>query len=46
MLAEGIEITITVKFVFVKKSRIKWMIPLAWGKDVISLKGPACNVDT
>lgn len=35
MLAEGIEIVITVKYVFIRQSRIKWMIPLAWGVPAV-----------
>ncbi|XP_052279115.1 sushi, von Willebrand factor type A, EGF and pentraxin domain-containing protein 1-like isoform X5 [Dreissena polymorpha] len=31
MLAEGIEIAVTVLYVFVTKSRLKWMLPCAWG---------------
>ena len=32
MLAEGIEIAVMVVYVFTTKSRIKWLIPLAWCK--------------
>ena len=32
MLAEGIEIGITVLYVFVTKSRLKWILPAAWGE--------------
>lgn len=31
MLAEGIEIAVTVLYVFSTKSRIKWLLPAAWG---------------
>lgn len=31
MLAEGVEITISVKYVFLTKSRLRWMLPLSWG---------------
>jgi hypothetical protein len=32
MLAYGIEIAISVVYVFVTRSRIKWLLPLAWGR--------------
>ena len=35
MLAEGIEIAVTVLYVFSTKSRIKWILPCAWGINVL-----------
>ncbi|XP_052275197.1 adhesion G-protein coupled receptor D1-like [Dreissena polymorpha] len=35
MLAEGIEIGITVPYVFVTKSRLKWILPAAWALPAV-----------
>ncbi|XP_052275320.1 sushi, von Willebrand factor type A, EGF and pentraxin domain-containing protein 1-like [Dreissena polymorpha] len=35
MLAEGIEIGITVLYVFVTKSRLKWILPAAWALPAV-----------
>ncbi|XP_060579946.1 cadherin EGF LAG seven-pass G-type receptor 1-like isoform X3 [Ruditapes philippinarum] len=35
MLAYGIEIAISVVYVFVTRSRIKWLLPLAWGIPLV-----------
>ena len=36
MLAESIEIGVTVLYVFPGQSRLKWELPLAWGNTEIS----------
>ncbi|KAL5009618.1 hypothetical protein ScPMuIL_011923 [Solemya velum] len=35
MLAEGIEVAVTVLYVFSTKSRVRWMLPLSWGIPAI-----------
>lgn len=35
MLAEGLEIVMTVLYVFASKTRIKWTLPLAWGLPAV-----------